>query len=84
MEKHIGIYICEGCEIGNCLDIDKLKASFDGEKAESMISHQALCSVQGYETISADVTDKGLNAVLIAACSPREKTNVFDFSEEIL
>ncbi|MBE0649147.1 MAG: hydrogenase iron-sulfur subunit [Bacteroidales bacterium] len=84
-EKHIGVYICSGCEIGNCIDVAKscLVAKEEFKVTDASV-HPALCSVEGYDLILRNIEKHSLDAVLIAACSPRVKTEVFDFTENIL
>ena len=85
MEKKIGVYICSGCEIGNCIDIEKSCKMLDDEfKPTSIKNHPALCSPEGYDIILNEMQEKELEAIVIAACSPRVKTEVFDFPENIL
>ncbi len=84
-EKHIGVYICSGCEIGNCIDVEKCRtlASDEFNVIDASV-HPALCSVEGYDYLLRSIEEHSLDAVLIVACSPRVKTEVFDFPENIL
>ncbi len=84
-EGRIGVYICSGCEIGNCIDVEKSrKVASDEYKVTHADVHSALCSVEGYDYILRNIGEHKLDAVMIAACSPRVKTEVFDFSDKIL
>ncbi len=83
MDKKLGIYICSGCKIGNCLDVEKLCEVAISSGSVICKIHKALCSVEGYETILKDIEKENLSGIAIAACSPREKTEVFDFPENI-
>jgi quinone-modifying oxidoreductase subunit QmoB len=79
-DKKIKAYVCTGCDIGKCLDIEALKkvAAEEyglGECAE----HPWLCGAEGVELIKKDIAD-GANAVVIAACSPRAMTGTFTFN----
>lgn len=78
-DKKITAYVCTGCDIGKCLDIDSLKkvAAEEcglGECAE----HPWLCGAEGVGAIKTDIDD-GAKAVVIAACSPRAMTTAFTF-----
>jgi quinone-modifying oxidoreductase subunit QmoB len=81
MEKKYGVYICKGCGIGDCLDIEKLKpktAAKGKVPPECVKEHDVLCSPAGIELIRNDIKD-GVNTVIIGACSPRVKYEEFDF-----
>lgn len=85
MEKKIGTYICSGCDIGKAINVEKLNELAISEEHVSFCkSHFALCSVEGYNLVNQDIENEKLNGVVIAACSPRIKTEVFDFSEETI
>jgi quinone-modifying oxidoreductase, subunit QmoB len=79
MEKKIGLYICSGCKIGKCVDTSAMCSAISDPEIKICTSHTSLCSVSGYETIRQGIEKEGLNALVLAACSPREKTGVFDF-----
>ena len=78
MEKKIGVYICTDCEIGSSLDIDKLTKVAAKMKAPVVKTHPSLCQKEGVDFIKKDMAAEGVNAVIIAACSPRVNYNVFD------
>ncbi len=85
MKKRIGTYICSGCDIGKAIDIEKLvKVAISEENVSVCKNHASLCSVEGYNLINEDIENEKLNGVIIAACSPRMKTEVFDFPENII
>ncbi|GAB4390531.1 MAG: FAD-dependent oxidoreductase [Thermodesulfovibrionales bacterium] len=82
MQKKYGAYICKGCGIGEALDIEKIAA--EAPKAAKMMAvkpkvHDVLCSPEGVAMINTDIKDEGVNAISIAACSWRVKTEEFDF-----
>ena len=84
-EKHIGVFICLGCEIGSCIDVEKTcQVANEEYKVTEACIHPALCSLEGYELILRDIEEHKLNTVVVAACSPRVKTDVFDFPDHIL
>ena len=80
MEKKIGVYICTDCEIGNSLNIDQLIKVATKQKAPVVKTHPALCQKEGVEFIKNDMAQEGVNAVIIAACSPRVNYDVFNLS----
>jgi len=81
MEKNIGVYVCKGCGIGEKLDVDKViseAASNSKVPAEKFKALDVACSPEGLEAIKGDISG-GVNTITIAACSPRVKTDEFDF-----
>ncbi|MGD2080183.1 MAG: FAD-dependent oxidoreductase [Nitrospirota bacterium] len=81
MEKNYGVYICKGCGIGDILDVEKVAseaASNSKAPADSFKILDVACSPEGIEAIKKDVGE-GVNALTIAACSPRVKYEEFDF-----
>jgi quinone-modifying oxidoreductase subunit QmoB len=85
MDKKLGVYICTGCGIGESLDIDALKKVATKEfKAPVCKTHEWLCGAEGVEMIKADMANEGVNTLSLVACSPRVKTDVFDFAPALL
>ena len=78
MDKKYGVYICEGCGIGDALDI---KALCDVAKEEGLATttHPILCGKQGLELLQTDIKEKGVNTLVIAACSRRVNYDIFNF-----
>jgi len=76
-DKKIAVYICEGCEIGDSLDLGELSKIPENHPCTT---HSCLCSAEGVELIKKDLRD-GVQALVIAACSPRFKNEVFDFQD---
>jgi len=83
LDKKIGIYICSGCGIGNCLDVTKLSQAASTENTLICKIHKALCSPEGFEIIKKDIEKEQLSGICVAACSPREKTELFNFRDHI-
>ncbi len=84
MEKKTGIYICSGCQIGESIDLERLSRITDQPMVKICKVHGSLCSEEGYEGIKKDIETEKLDSIIIAACSPRDKTDVFKFPEHIL
>ncbi len=81
MEKNYGVYICKGCGIADILDVEAVASEAAGNTrtpAEKIKSHDVLCGPEGLEMIRADIKE-GVNAITIAACSPRVKYEEFHF-----
>ena len=80
MEKKIGVYICSGCNLGNVIDVENLGTLAKGEyKVPVCQVHPFLCSDEGAGQIQKDIAAGTVNGIVIAACSPRVKTEVFSF-----
>jgi quinone-modifying oxidoreductase subunit QmoB len=79
LEKKFAVYICTGCDIGESLDIEQLsKVASEGYKIEDIKTHASFCSEEGAAIIKKDI-EGGVNVAVLAACSPRAKTDVFTF-----
>ncbi len=80
MDKKLGVYICGGCSIRESLDVDRLAELAKKDcKASVCRTHSCLCEEEGIAQIRADLDEGAVNAVVIAACSPRVKTKHFQF-----
>ncbi len=80
MEKKFGVYICKGCGIGEGINIDKLiNLATKSMGVPLCKTHDVLCSPEGINLIKEDIKNEGVNALAIAACSPRVKFEEFDF-----
>jgi quinone-modifying oxidoreductase subunit QmoB len=85
MDKKLGVYICGGCGIGDSLDLEALKKVATKEfKAPICKTQDWLCGSEGVEMIKADLTNEGVNNLCLVACSPRVKTEVFDFGAVLM
>ncbi|MEJ2729374.1 MAG: FAD-dependent oxidoreductase [Deltaproteobacteria bacterium] len=78
MDKKYGVYICEGCGIGDAVDIEKLGAVAK-EEGFPVKTCPILCSKEGVELLEKDIADEGVNTLVIAACSRRVLYDVFRF-----
>ncbi|MEW6249112.1 MAG: FAD-dependent oxidoreductase [Planctomycetota bacterium] len=77
--RKIAVWICQGCEISQALDVTALEQVAKAEgKADLCRSHACLCSDEGVAQIRQDV-QAGANALVIAGCSPRFNTDKFTF-----
>ena len=80
MEKKTAVYICEGCGIGDALDIEQLgKVATEDGGVPVCRNHPNLCSKEGVELIKSDIANEGANTLIIAACSHRVMYDAFDF-----
>lgn len=72
-EPKIGVYVCHcGINIGGVVDIDAVK-DYAATLPNVVVSeeYKYFCSDPGQEMIQKDIKEKGLNRVVVAACSPR-------------
>jgi len=77
MDKKYGVYICEGCGIGDAIDMKDLCAVPE-EEGLPVKTHPVLCGKEGVALIEKDIAD-GTNTLVIAACSRRVNYDVFKF-----
>lgn len=84
MAGKVGVYICSGCGIGDAIDINKLSAvAIEDGKSAVCKSNAFLCNKEGVELINSDIKSERLNSIVIAACSPRVKVDVFHYDPQI-
>ena len=82
MERQIGVYLCDGCGIGTTLNTKQLsEALADTPQVKIIACHPVLCSQEGTDIIRSDLSARNLDGIVIGACSPRVKTNIFKFGE---
>jgi quinone-modifying oxidoreductase subunit QmoB len=88
MDKKLGVYVCSGCSIGESIDTEKLTNVATKEfKVPVCRVHPFLCGKEGVETIRKDLAGNGdapVNVVVLAACSPRMKTEAFAFDPTMI
>jgi len=79
MDKKLGVYVCGGCGIGGCVDPERLAEIARGEYQVPTVRRSAAFCLEDARLIREDVERGDVNAVVIAACSPRVNTDVFAF-----
>ena len=77
MEKKLGVYVCGGCGIGECVDKERLVRIAAEEYQVSVVKTSPAFCLEDVRLIKEDIEKEGVNAVVIAACSPRVNTDVF-------
>lgn len=72
-EPKIGVYVCHcGINIGGVIDIEAIKEyAATLPNVEISEEYKYFCSDPGQEMIQKDIKEKGINRVVVAACSPR-------------
>ena len=83
MKKVYGAYLCTGCGIGDVLDVDGLKDAASDAGIE-MNDHVCLCGADGRAFIEKDIAEKGVNTIVVCACSPRVMQQEFNFGEQTI
>jgi heterodisulfide reductase subunit A len=70
--KRIGVFVCHcGRNIGATVDVDKVVEEIAGlEGVEHCESYRYMCSDPGQALITKAVKEKGLEGIVVAACSP--------------
>jgi quinone-modifying oxidoreductase subunit QmoB len=84
-KKDTALAVCTGCDIGQCLNADKL----ENEAAEACqgltcMKHRALCSEAGLAELNHLLQENGIRRLVIAACSPRAKSTEFDLEKMLV
>jgi heterodisulfide reductase subunit A len=72
-EPKIGVYVCHcGINIGGVVDINAVK-EYAATLPNVVVSeeYKYFCADPGQELIQKDIKEKGVNRVVVAACSPR-------------
>ena len=83
--KKIGFYLCTGCDIGEAFDVQALETVAAKEQKIPVIkNHEFLCGEAGVALIRNDMANDGVNALVIAACSHRSKTDMFRFDTALV
>jgi quinone-modifying oxidoreductase subunit QmoB len=77
MDKKYGVYICEGCGIGESLDVKAL-CGVPEEEGVPVKTHPFLCGKDGVDLLKKDIAD-GTNTLVLAACSRRVNFDIFRF-----
>lgn len=72
-EPKIGVYVCHcGVNIGGVVDVEAVK-DYAATLPNVVVAedYKYMCSDPGQTLIQDDIKEKGLNRVVVAACSPR-------------
>ena len=77
MDKKIGVYVCNGCGIGACLETDKLLEMATSEYQVPVVRKSPAFCLEDVQLIKDDIEKEGVNSVVIAACSGRVNTDIF-------
>jgi heterodisulfide reductase subunit A2 len=78
-DRKIGVYVCQcGGNIGDNVDVDKVVAAVEHD-ADVVVARSAMftCSDSTQQEIVRDAHEKGLDALVVASCSPKLHTVTF-------
>ena len=84
MDKKLGVYICKGCGIGDCLNTEKLIEIATKESQAPVVRTSPAFCLEDVQLIKDDIEKEGVNSVVIAACSGRVNTDVFSLRPAIV
>lgn len=83
--EKLGVYICSGCEIGNSINCASILEEIQKNYKPAICRlDNWVCSEKFVEGIRKDIEQKGLERVVVAACSPRFLTDTFNFGKTIV
>lgn len=83
MDKVYGGYLCTGCGIGEVLDVEALKSTA-ASAGIPMQDSACMCGAEGRALIEKDIAEKGVNTIVVCACSPRVMQDQFNFGENTI
>jgi quinone-modifying oxidoreductase subunit QmoB len=79
MDKKYGVYICEGCGIGEALDIEGLKRSGRMKKGCPSKPSDFCAAKRRCRFSEKGHAEGGINTLVMCACSRRVNFDVFRF-----
>ncbi|MEZ5784920.1 MAG: FAD-dependent oxidoreductase [Xanthobacteraceae bacterium] len=79
MTRKLGIYVCSGCGIGECLAANRLAEIARRECAAEVARTSPAFCLEDATLIRDDVANGAVDSVVIGACSPRVNTDAFAF-----
>jgi quinone-modifying oxidoreductase subunit QmoB len=77
MARKIGVYVCRGCGIGECLNTERLVEIAEKELGVPVVRTSPAFCLDDVQAIKDDIAADGVDTVVIAACSQRVNTDVF-------
>jgi quinone-modifying oxidoreductase subunit QmoB len=77
MNRKLGVYVCKGCDIGACLNTEKLEGIAKNEFHVPIVRTSPAFCLEDVQLIKDDIASQAVTDVVIAACSNRVNTDVF-------
>lgn len=79
MNKNIGVYVCSGCGIGECMDAEQLVALGSDEGGAAVVRTSPAFCLEDVQLIRDDLDSGAVDSAVVAACSHRVNADVFSF-----
>lgn len=79
MARRCGVYVCEGCGIGESVDVAALARVSEGDQDVVVTRTSKAFCLEDAALIQEDLTAQGLESIVVAACSHRVNRQVFSF-----
>ncbi|NKQ35241.1 MAG: CoB--CoM heterodisulfide reductase iron-sulfur subunit A family protein [Chloroflexi bacterium] len=81
-EERVGVYVCHcGTNISSVVDVEEVaewaKETLGADGVTIARDYKFMCSSLGQELIQDDIKEKGINRVVVAACSPHLHEQTF-------
>jgi quinone-modifying oxidoreductase, subunit QmoB len=80
MARRTGVYVCEGCGIGGCVNTAALAQAAETHQGVVVTRTSNAFCLEDAALIRDDIAAQNLESVVIAACSPRVNRQVFEFA----
>jgi quinone-modifying oxidoreductase subunit QmoB len=77
MMDGLGVFVCSGCDIGASIKLDGLDALAKEHGAATYACRDCLCSPDAVAELRQKVGSGEVSRLVLAACSPRAKTDEF-------
>jgi quinone-modifying oxidoreductase subunit QmoB len=77
--RKTGVYVCRGCSIGDCIDVDALTSMAGADEGVVVTRTSPAFCLEDAGLIARDVAEQDLDAVVVGACSPRVNRQVLSF-----
>jgi quinone-modifying oxidoreductase subunit QmoB len=85
MDRKLGVYICSGCSIGESIDVTRLvDVAQQDYKVPVCRTNPFLCGEDGLSMIQKDLEAGTVDALVVAGCSVRTKTDAFSFDSHMV
>jgi quinone-modifying oxidoreductase subunit QmoB len=84
MDAKPRVFVCTGCGIGEALDVERLCTSVEEEFGVSATQHPFLCGPEGVASLSQEGQGEEVQRIVIGACSPRVKAEVFSLGSALV
>jgi quinone-modifying oxidoreductase subunit QmoB len=84
MKNKVGVYVCGGCGIAECLKTERLVEIASQEYQLPVVRTGSAFCLEDIQLIKDDIESDGVSSVVLAACSGRVNTDVFSLSPTVV